>query len=388
MTFATNTQAVIEQAGNKGAMLFGLTDKRGLAYGYNMQEDGSLPANHYAGAVPMSAVREFFDWSAVETPITYPVAVDSLENASGIDADGMPYQNRTSATRKLLVHSKTGLDLGVHGSGRQTFQYQQIVDTTAAIVTAEGLAVTDDTLNVAGVGTFAGGARMWLQLEGVEGFETPEGVEFAMSMFIRASHDGAWKPEWLTVGRLLKCTNEIPSLKRGASASYGRKATSGANLDQIALAAKGALGLVHSNAATFGAGISELLRKETTGRDFENFLKVVAPSPEDDKTIGVLTGNALSAYQRSVTRAANVRGELRALRNDDRCSDYFDDKGNGSEFALFNLANTHRLWMSTVKGAKTAEDRTDRNRLALLSGTAQTADNKIFAQIEKALATV
>ena len=150
--------------------LIGYTSKRGQAWHYRAEDQGSEP-NHYEHVVPVADVRRrLFCWSPVEADL----------QAVRIDEDGVA--TYTDPTRKAIVRPDTGAILGVFRTGYQVHDYDQwLIDNVEGILDAD--------LRIGSAGLLRGGAVAWVQVEMADTLEAA-GVEFRPFLTATTSLDG------------------------------------------------------------------------------------------------------------------------------------------------------------------------------------------------------
>src|SRR5205823_3266147 len=106
--------------------LIGYTSKRGQAWHYRAEHQGSEP-NHYENAVPVADVRRrLFHWTPKEAEI----------QAVTMDVDGVG--TYTDKTRKAIVRPDTGAILGVFSTGYKVHDYSRwLIDNVENILDAD-----------------------------------------------------------------------------------------------------------------------------------------------------------------------------------------------------------------------------------------------------------
>jgi phage/plasmid-like protein (TIGR03299 family) len=218
--------------------LIGYTSKRGQAWHYRAEYQGSEP-NHYEHAVPVADVRRrLFHWSPVEADIQAVV----------IDEDGV--EAFTDATRKAIVRPDTGAILGIFRSGYKVHDYDQWL-----INNAEG--ILDADLHIGSAGLLRGGAVAWVQVEMADTLSAA-GVEFRPFLTATTSLDGSIATTYQTGAQVVVCDNTLSAALNTADTRVKVRHSSN-SLSKLAQV-RDALGIVHQVAEDFTAQVQRLTK--------------------------------------------------------------------------------------------------------------------------------
>jgi phage/plasmid-like protein (TIGR03299 family) len=311
--------------------LIGFADKRGHAWHYRADLQGTEP-NHYPGAVPVADVeRRLFHWDAVEGQIT----------ATALTPDGVV--SMVDAERKAIMRSDTGSILGVFKSGYSVHQYREwLLGTVGSIL--------DDSLSIGSAGLLKGGAVAWVQVEVPDSIRTPEGVEFRPNLLACTSHDGSIATTFKRVVTNVVCDNTMAAGlgEIGQTFKVKHSRYSGMKLGD----AREALAIVHSTADDFAREVEQLCAITVTDRQWSKFLDSLVPMPDKDG--------------RSKTMAENKRdGLIRLYNHDTRCAPW-----RGTAWGVVQTVNTALHHEGIVRG----ESRADRNMLRAVKGETEKND--------------
>jgi hypothetical protein len=131
-------------------VLIGYTEQRGTAWHYRAASQGAEP-NHYPGPVPVADVqRRLFYWDAIPGEVLVRTRQHGVRRS----------------TRKAVVASDTGEDLGVHTQIYEIHQYSEwLLDKVASIL--------DGGLAVGSAGLLRNRAQAWVSVEVPENVHTP-----------------------------------------------------------------------------------------------------------------------------------------------------------------------------------------------------------------------
>lgn len=342
-------------------VLIGMTEKRGRAWHYRSSSQGGEP-NHYPGFVPAADVRRrLFAWEARSAALQYTIP-STLEEATGIDADGAPVRQVTTDDQ-VIFRSDSGARLGVFGAGYVIHQHAEtLLDGLARILTPEGLAVTADTLGIGSAGLLRGGAQAWVQIETPETVSTPEGVDFRPFICASGSHDGSMSTTFGSGSQLVICDNTL-QLSMQETRSRQIKIRHSKHSRLRVTDARHALAILVESADEFARQVADLCAIEVSDREFVTFRNAWAPRPD---TAG-----------RARSNADTKRAQLSELYfRDERVSPW---KGTG--FGVVQAVNT---WSHHVQRVSGEQARAARNISRAVTG--ETARND--AATLRLLATV
>jgi phage/plasmid-like protein (TIGR03299 family) len=312
--------------------LIGYTSKRGQAWHYRAEHQGSEP-NHYEHAVPVADVRRrLFHWSPVEADL----------QAVTIVADGVA--SYTDPTRKAIVRPDTGAILGVFRTGYQVHDYDQWL-----ISNVEG--ILDADLHISSAGLLRGGAVAWVQVEMADTL-TAAGVEFRPFLTATTSLDGSIATTYQTGAQVVVCDNTLSAAltNPGTRVKVRHSANSLTKLAQV----RDALGIVHQVADDFAAQVERLVNETATDARWARFLAAYCGT-DDAK-----------ASNRALTSRREQADQLNRLwTNDQRVTPW-----RGTAYGVLAAANTYAHHLAPVRGASRAE----RNAERLVTGKVQDLD--------------
>ncbi len=345
--------------------LIGMTDQRGTAWHYRAEDQGSEP-NHYPGYVPAADVRRrLFGWRAEAVAPHYPVPFDAVPETPAdpeqpgyrlVQVPGSPFPMMADLTRKIVYRCDTGRPLGVFSSKYPVMQYtDMLLDGLAALITPDGLAVSDDSLGIGSAGLLKGGATAWVQIERPDTVKTREGVDFRSSILASASMDGSLPLTYSAVNQVVVCDNTHAWALREAERS-GRmwKLRRRSVLSQLQLRdAREALDMIVEAEQSFAADIAKLCDLTVSRPQFGRLLDDFAPLPDAD------SGKAAR------TRAQAKRDQIELLwTSDERVTPWA-----GTGFGWLQAVNTWQHHVRPVRG-----DRGGRNTAYAITGKRADAD--------------
>jgi phage/plasmid-like protein (TIGR03299 family) len=313
--------------------LIGYTSKRGQAWHYRADYQGSEP-NHYEHAVPVADVRRrLFHWSPVEADI----------QAVTIDETGV--QTYTDATRKAIVRPDTGAILGVFRTGYKVHDYHQWL-----ITNVEGL--LDADLHIGSAGLLRGGAVAWVQVEMADTL-TAAGVEFRPFLTATTSLDGSIATTYQTGAQVVVCDNTLSAALNAADTRV-KVRHSRNSLDKLA-EVRDALGIVHQVADDFTAQVERLANQPVTEAQWTRFLTAYCGTDDTKASNRALT-----------TRREQVNQLDRLWNQDQRVAPW-----RGTAYGVLVAANTYAHHLAPVRGATRAE----RNAERLVTGKVHDLDS-------------
>jgi phage/plasmid-like protein (TIGR03299 family) len=313
--------------------LIGYTSKRGQAWHYRAEDQGSEP-NHYEHAVPVADVRRrLFNWTPVEADI----------QAVTIDQGGVT--TYPDGTRKAIVRPDTGAILGVFRTGYQVHDYQQWL-----ISNVEG--ILDADLHIGSAGLLRGGAVAWVQVEMADTLSAA-GVEFRPFLTATTSLDGSIATTYQTGAQVVVCDNTLSAALNSADTrvKVRHSANSLAKLAQV----RDALGIVHQVADNFTAHVERLTNQPVTDAQWTRFL-----------TAYCATDDAKASKRALMTRREQSDQLNRLWTNDQRVAPW-----HGTAYGVLAAANTYAHHLAPVRGAT----RTERNAERLVTGKVHDLDS-------------
>jgi phage/plasmid-like protein (TIGR03299 family) len=339
--------------------LVGFTAKRGNAWHYRADEQGTEP-NHYTGAIPIADVRRrLFGWKAVEGNVSSTATVLAPE---GVETFTVIDTSRKAMLRppKALGDNDLGGILGIFKNSYQGHDYDTwLLEQVATIL--------DDDLFIGSAGLLRQGAQAWVQVEVPENITTPEGVVFRPNLLATTSFDGSLATTYKRTITNVVCDNTMRAALDSTGESYKVKHSrySAAKLAN----ARDALALVHTIVDDFAAEVAELCSVKVSAGDWEKFLDEIAPVKDDkgaDKT------------GRALTMASNKRDELAQLWNhDERVAPW-----QGTAWGVVQAVNTHVHHVQSVRGSERAE----RNMQLAVTGAFDKLDAETRETISRVLA--
>ena len=312
--------------------LIGYTSKRGQAWHYRADNQGSEP-NHYEHAVPVADVRRrLFHWSPVEADI----------QAVTIDETGV--QTYTDPTRKAIVRPDTGAILGMFRTGYKVHDYDQWL-----INNVEG--ILDADLHIGSAGLLRGGAVAWVQVE-MPATLTAAGVEFRPFLTATTSLDGSIATTYQTGAQVVVCDNTLSAALNTADTRvkvrHSRNSLS--KLSQV----RDALGIVHQVADDFAAQVEQLTNQPVTEAQWTRFLAAYCATDDTKARKRALT-----------TRNLQAKRMDRLWHHDQRVTPW-----RGTAYGVLAAANTYAHHLAPVRGAS----RADRNAERLVTGKVHDLD--------------
>ncbi|WP_216898419.1 DUF932 domain-containing protein [Nocardia alni] len=356
--------------------LIGMTDQRGTAWHYRAEDQGAEP-NHYPGYIPAADVRRrLFAWRAEAVTPHYPVPFGTTPETPAdpanpeyqlVQAPGSPVPMIADLSRRMVFRSDTGRPLGVFSAKYPIMQYEQmLLEGLAALVTPDGLAVSDDSLGIGSAGLLKGGAVAWVQIERPDTVTTPEGVDFRTSILATASMNGTLPLSYAAVNQVVVCDNThawaLDEAERCGRIWKLRRRTTLSQLDLKD--AREALRMIVRAEDSFAADIAKLCDLTVTSGQFRRLLDDFASLPEDD------TAKAAR------TRAETKREQIELLwTSDERVKPW-----TGTGFGWLQAVNT---WQHHIRPGRT--DRAGRNTTNAVTGKTAQADAETLERMFRVL---
>ena len=321
--------------------LIGYTEKRGNAWHYRANEQGT-ESNHYTGSIPVEDVRRrLFDWTALEGAIT----------ATAITPDGVI--STEDPTRKAIMRSDTGALLGIFKQGYKIHPYSEWL-----ISNVENL--LDADVQVASAGLLKGGAVAWVQIEMAETLSV-QGFEFRPFLTAATSMDGSLATTYLTGAQAVVCDNTLSAAltEKGSRVKIRHSANSLKRIGE----AREVLGIIYQVADDFTAQVEALTAEVVSNDRWNAFLTAYSSPSTDSKT--------------AITVAANKVDALENLwANDLRVAPWA-----GTAFGVVQAVNT---FTHHVQGTRGDASRGERNMARVVSGGIDAVDRETL----RVLATV
>lgn len=334
--------------------LIGFTDKRGKAWHYReeMQEGAG---NHFAGAVPVDAVKGLFGFPVADLPVlvNFPCA---MEEATGVDNDGNPIKSIVLPDRKAIARTDTGDVFGIFKSGYVFHPYTEWLVGNVANILRTG------ELEIGSAGLLRKGAQAFVQVEMPDNVHDERtGMAFRPNLLACTSGDGSLATTYKRTVQIVICDNtmEIGLSEDGQVYKVKHSKYSALKLDDAAAA----LSVVGQIADEFTAELERLSTWTVTDAQWDAFCEAYVPIDADNK--------------RSVTVGDTKREQLNALyRFDERASTW-----SGTALGVLQATNTYAHHIAATRGDTV---RSERNMSDALTG----ATGKRDAEALKVLASV
>ncbi|MDT5017102.1 MAG: hypothetical protein QOD39_3262 [Mycobacterium sp.] len=317
--------------------LIGFTEKRGTAWHYRAEHQGS-ETNHYPLAIPVGDIlRRLFHWEATSAPLYVVKETRPFEGVVHSDYVEVP-------GRQAIVRSDTRDVLGIFGSGYEPHQYRTWLLSHVGNL-------LDDTLGIGSAGLLRAGAQGWVSVEVPETIATRAGVDFRPNLVACTSFDGSLATTYKRVVQIVVCDNTLSAGLSEAGQVFRVKHTRNSSLRITD--ARAALSIVHTMADEFSAEVERLTSWEVSARQFDGLLDMLVSVP--------------TAPGRSRTLAEQKRDRIRSLYNSDPRSAPWA----GTAFGVLQAYNTYDTHYSTVRNVK---HRAERNMARALTGDQASAD--------------
>jgi phage/plasmid-like protein (TIGR03299 family) len=318
--------------------LIGYTEKRGTAWHYRAEEQGT-ESNHYPSSIPVADVkRRLFGCDALEGNVQTTVLTD----------DGVT--TYSDPTRKAIVRSDTGAILGIFKQGYKIHPYAEWL-----ISNVEN--VLDADAQIASAGLLAGGARAWVQIEMDDTCEV-QGFEFRPFLTAATSLDGSLATTYIRGAQAVVCDNTL-SAALGSASEQIKIRHSVNSLGRLS-DARDALGIIHEVAEDFAAQVEALTAEKVSAKRWAKFVDAYAGPASDSKL--------------AISMSANKVDTMNFLWNtDERVTPWA-----GTAFGVLQAVNTYAHHFAIAQHGAVAErnmrrvvegkhDALDRGTLALLA---------------------
>lgn len=302
--------------------LIGQTDKRGNAWHYRAEEQGT-ESNHYTGSIPIEDVRRrLFGWKAVEGQLT----------ATALTPDGVMVV--TDTTRKAIMRGDTGDILGIFKNGYKIHDYSDWLITNVE-------SILDADLQIGSAGLLRNGAVGWVQIEMEETLNV-KGVEFRPFLTAATSLDGSLATTYQTGAQVVVCDNTLSAALGSKDSDRVKIRHSAKSLGKIN-DVREALNIVYAVADNFTAQVEALTAQVVTDKQWDEFTKALTFTKTESKT--------------GATLAANKIGELNRLWN----SDLRVAPWAGTAFGVVQAVNTYTHHIATVRNMSRVERNMERS---------------------------
>ncbi|GLY42992.1 hypothetical protein Amsp01_090150 [Amycolatopsis sp. NBRC 101858] len=322
-------------------VLIGFTDKRGRAWHYRAEDQGTEP-NHYPGAIPVADVkRRLFHWTAEPARVL-------VEDRFGL---------RLAKHHLGVTASDNGDLLGIRTDEYEIHQFSHwLLDNVSAIL--------DDGLAIGSAGLLRDRRQAWVSVEIPDNIVTPEGVEFRPNLLACSSHDASLKTRYKRIVTNVVCDNTMGAGLREEGQEHAIVHRRNSNLKL--LTARAALQIVHTVADDFAAEVTKLCQTTVTDRAWTAFLDAHTPIPDE---VG-----------RKRTNADRKRSALTRLWT----SDHRVSPWKNTAWGVVQAVNTHTHHEAVVHGATRAE----RNMTRAIDGDIAKLDRATTATLRNVLAAL
>lgn len=320
--------------------LIGFTEKRGNAWHYREDKQGSEP-NHYKFAIPVEDVlRRLFNFTVDPCPVFVPGEPKLTD--TGVEPTFVQVPDK-----QAWRASDNGDVLGIFSDGYLGHQYEEWLLTHVANL-------IDDDLSIGSAGLLRNRAQAWVSIEIADNIVTPSGVEFRPNLLAGTSFDGSLATTYKRVNQIIVCDNTLAAglAEEGQEIKVRHSRYSHLKLND----ARDALAIVHQLAEDFEAEVERLCNWEVSKKQWSKHLDLIVPVPEEKG--------------RSRSIAENKRSQLVKLYSDDpRVAPWA-----GSAWGVVQAHNTWLHHVKTVKGTSRAL----RNQENALSGKTDVFDREII----------
>ncbi len=270
--------------------------------------------------------------------------VEGIIKEAGLDFEvstAVPVVNGTPAQDfSAIYRTDTQKVFGIAKKG------YQVVQNREAFALLEDLLATDQ-IEVESAGTLKGGAQVWIQAKVLKPVTIP-GDEVEAYLTISTSHDGSAGLRAVYGFLRIACTNQLPSLGRGAKAVWSHRHSRHvlAKSEQ----ARQILGLAPKVIDTFEDEVRRLIEVEVPDRRFQQIITQVLPI-SDEQT------------PRQRGNVQEQRDAVRAMALSDR------DGGGAFAGTGWGVVNAFNSWNQWAKPVKNETDRAVRQAVRTLDGT-------------------
>lgn len=313
-------------------ILVGFTEKRGFAWHYRTELQGT-ESNHYPGAIPEEdVVRRLFGFQVEGRPVYILTDKGYVEIPD----------------RQAMVTTDTEETLGIFKSGYTGHSYREwLLENVSTIL--------DGNLGIGAAGLLRNRAQAFVSVEIPDSILTPEGVEFRPNLLACTSYDGTLATTYKRVVTAVVCDNTLSQGLSENGETYKLKHTrySGMRIAD----AREALAIVFKMADDFAAEVSRLCAISVSKKAYQTLLDTLIPIPEEDG--------------RGKTVAENKRAEITNLYSSDaRCAPW-----NGTAYGVLSAFNT---WQTHYASVRKGIPRYIRNTENVLSGKFEKADSLVM----------
>lgn len=325
-------------------ILVGFTDKRGHAWHYRTEDQGT-ESNHYPGAIPVDDVlRRLFNFEVREQTM-YILTDHGYTEVPG---------------RKAMVTSDDEFVLGVFKEGYQGHQYQEwLLDNVATIL--------GDDLGIGAAGLLKSRGQAFVTVEVPDSITTPEGVTFRPNLLAATSFDGSLATTLKRVVTDVVCDNTRDAALGEEGQQFKVKHSKYSHLK--IKDARDALQIVFTMADDFAAEVAELTSVKVSAIQFNKHLNIMVPLVDP-------SGEDLKG--RGLTMAENKQNDIIRLYNsDDRVAPW-----HGTAYGVVQAYNTWNHHYAIVRGETT---RFIRNMENTITGKMGNKDQEVYESLQAVL---
>ena len=323
-------------------VLVGFTSKRGHAWHYKQDQQGTEP-NHYVGAIPVEDVqRRLFHWKAVEAPVCVRVPDDRT-------AVGFRYIPQDD--RKAVIRDDNEQTLGIFKDSYTIHQYQEwLLDNVANII-------DDSNLQIGSAGLLKGGGVAWVSIEMPENIKTTAGFEFRPHLLACTSHNGTLATTYKRVVTAVVCDNTLAGALGEEGAQF--KTRHSKNSDSRIQSIRDAIGVVHEMTDDVIAQIERLSSITVTNAEWDEIVNRLMP-----------VGMEGDVRPQAISRSKNKQEAIRHMYlHDERVAPW-----NGTGLGVLQAFNTY---FHHVSGKDNS--RVERNSLNALTGKTDEWDKQVLS---------
>lgn len=301
--------------------------------------------NTFNGGIPLEAAKErLFGWEPVLAPLKVDVPM-------GEDTITITDNDRQVVARPAFG----GLDpavMGVFKSGYDHMGYEKsLLDPISNLL--------GDDILLSSAGLLRNGGQAWAQVALTQEHFVND-VEFRPFLTLSDSMNGTLANSAITGAIAVVCDNTLSMALAGKSSVYKIKHTKNSRF-KIETAAE-ALGILHSVADDFTAGIEALTSFKVSDAEWEKFLDEYAPLNNE------MTGRAQKF-------AETKRDELWVMyEKDARAAQW-----KGTAYGVLAAANTYQHHKSIVRGAS----REERAFASMVANEWESFDSDVIGSLSK-----
>ena len=353
----------------------GNTQKTGFAWWYDASREDPNNPSHFEGFIPLSKMRDFFDWSAEESVKliatfeidgqTYEVPVNDYKALGRNDwiENGIPDNEEQGAAKILSVVTS---DYGVH-QPKKVF-----LSNVAELVDGA------DNIGVESFGELKWGRRLFASISVPDNMvNSVSGLEFRPILTIVTSFDRTLATRYVRTFGIPVCDNTVNyELARAGEKEGNFILRHSKNSEGRLIEAKKVLGLLNEQTDEMDQQLTNLFNVEVSESHFTKWLNEMVPIPEIKKTI--VTIKSIQGEDTEVEKIS-TRAQTVALKKQDRLIEMWDHDPRvapfkGTRLGILQLWNTFQQHEAGVKATKSLGAGNDEQ---------SKADARVRARIEK-----